>query len=282
MLRSWKLGRVAGIDLYLHPTFLLLPLAAYLLDGGLISALFILAVFGCVLLHELGHALTARGYGIRTEDITLYPIGGVARLERMPRSAGAELLITLAGPAVNIAIAGFLGMILSLAAWLNPGGSLTLVGQFVQMLMSVNLALAAFNMIPAFPMDGGRVLRALLSGWLGRLRATEIASSVGQVVALALPLAMISLGTFHVLHILLAAFVFFAARMELEQVRSEEFARSRPISRPVFADQGIWTAPPGYTWVNGGNGRWRLTPIVIPVSASDRYPYGGSTSWRRG
>src|SRR6478735_2190162 len=113
MMFSWKLGRVAGIDLFLHPTFLIL-LAWSAMQGGLDWALLVSAVFGCVVLHELGHALTARLFGIATRDITLYPIGGVARLERMPRAPGAELLITLAGPLVNVAIAGFLFVLLSL------------------------------------------------------------------------------------------------------------------------------------------------------------------------
>src|SRR3954454_2838628 len=102
---SWKLGRVAGIDVFLHPTFLLLLAFVGMRQGGLGSILLVSAVFGCVLLHELGHALMARRFGIATEDITLYPIGGVARLRRMPRAPGAELAIALAGPAVNVAIA---------------------------------------------------------------------------------------------------------------------------------------------------------------------------------
>ncbi|HKI19755.1 MAG TPA: site-2 protease family protein, partial [Isosphaeraceae bacterium] len=105
MGRSWKIGRVAGIDLYVHPTFLLILLFPGVLTGGVATLLLVLSVFGCVLLHELGHALTARRFGIETEDITLYPIGGVARLQRIPRAPGAELLITLAGPAVNFALA---------------------------------------------------------------------------------------------------------------------------------------------------------------------------------
>src|SRR5258705_11691152 len=98
---SWKLGRVAGIDVFLHPTFLLLLAYVGMHQGGIGSNLLVSSVFGCVLLHELGHALMARRFGIETEDITLYPIGGVARLRRMPRAPGAELLIALAGPAVN-------------------------------------------------------------------------------------------------------------------------------------------------------------------------------------
>ncbi len=153
---SWKLGRIAGIDLFLHPTFLLILLPG--MTGGL-SAFFIVALFGCVVLHELGHALMARRFGIETLDITLYPIGGVARLQRMPRAPGAELLIALAGPAVNFAIvAGLLGLELLGIGGMESDSSL---GAFLAGLMLVNLILGLFNLIPAFPMDGGRVLRAL-------------------------------------------------------------------------------------------------------------------------
>src|SRR3954471_5770194 len=112
MRMSWKLGRVAGIDVFLHPSFLIL--LAFFAPGGLESVLLVSAAFGCVLLHELGHALMARRFGIGTEDITLYMIGGVARLRRMPKAPGAELLIALAGPAVNVVIAVALGTILAL------------------------------------------------------------------------------------------------------------------------------------------------------------------------
>src|SRR4051812_1521465 len=178
MRTSWKLGRAAGIDVYLHPTFLLI-LAYAAAQGGAIGSLLVLCAFGCVLLHELGHALMARRYGIETEDITLYPIGGVARLRRMPRSPGAELAIALAGPAVNVGIALALA-----AAWLlglfgDPAGG-SVIGLFAVNLGVVNVVLALFNLIPAFPMDGGRVLRALLSGWLGRARATFVAASLGR------------------------------------------------------------------------------------------------------
>ena len=149
---SWKLGRFAGIDVFLHPTFfliLLFPAAAAHLP-------LVLAMFACVLLHEYGHALTARRFGIGTTDITLYPIGGVARLTRMPRAPGVELLIALAGPAVNLAIAAALFLTFGLASAVGAGA-------FCADLLAMNLVLAFFNLIPAFPMDGGRVLRAVLA-----------------------------------------------------------------------------------------------------------------------
>ncbi len=218
------------------------------------------AVFGCVLLHELGHALTARACGIRTEDITLYPIGGVARLERMPRKPGAELLITLAGPAVNVAIAGVIFALLAVATAIHPLWSLeSIVPSFLATLMNINLLLAAFNMIPAFPMDGGRVFRASLSGWLGRLRATEIAAGLGRFLALAF--GIYGLMHFNLLHMALAGFVYLAGSAELARVRQEEHAGTRD------PDDGFWVAPPGQRWVRVGQGVWRLAPVTVTVDS---------------
>ena len=190
---SFRLGTVAGIPLYVHATFPLLlawvvfvharqgaSLAATL--GGL---LFVLALFACVVVHEFGHALTARRYGIATRDITLLPIGGVARLTRMPQDPRQELWVALAGPAVNVGIALLLGALLALV-----GGGVALAqvgvadGPFLQRLLLVNVWLALFNLLPAFPMDGGRVLRALLATRLPYVRATRIAASLGQGMAL--------------------------------------------------------------------------------------------------
>src|SRR3954467_4520657 len=144
---SWKLGRVAGIDVFLHPTFLLLLAFVGMRQEGPGSILLTSAVFGCVLLHELGHALMARRFGIETEDITLYPIGGVARLRRMPRAPGAELLIALAGPAVNLVIV----MALVAASEIGLLGSPSPLSLFADQLTLINLGLALFNLIPAFP-----------------------------------------------------------------------------------------------------------------------------------
>ncbi len=260
---SWRIGRVAGIDLFLHSTFLLV--LAYAASQGLDALLLVSAVFGCVVLHEFGHALTARAFGVPTRDITLYPIGGVARLERMPRAPGAELLITLAGPLVNVAIAGSLAVMLWAGGGFSPWTSETTVSFFLTELMWVNVVLAVFNMIPAFPMDGGRVLRALLTVPLGRYRATEIAAGLGRGVALAFPLIMSYLGLFSFMHLILAVFLYFAAGAELRQVRREEDDRNGGSG----GGDGIWSAPPGYRWVSRGQGAWQLAPIYV-----------NNTTWR--
>jgi Zn-dependent protease len=260
---SWKLGRVAGIDVFLHPTFLLLLAYVAMTQGGIGAVLLVSAVFGCVLLHELGHALVARRFGIATEDITLYPIGGVARLQRMPRAPGAELLIALAGPAVNLlivlALSGVEALGLGLAGSPGPDG-------LIAELILINLGLALFNLIPAFPMDGGRVLRALLSGWLGRERATVIAAGIGRGLALVFGVYCLLQGWF--LQALLAGFIYLAAGHELARVVAEEAhqrARRRwmspgPVDAAAAAAQGIWMAPPGFRWVSRGNGVWQLAP----------------------
>jgi Zn-dependent protease len=266
MRLSWKLGQVAGIDVYVHATFLLIFLIfPGVFDGGSMApgnVLLVVSVFGCVLLHELGHALMARRFGIATRDITLYPIGGVARLERMPRAPGAELLIALAGPAVNFAIAAVLLPLLFLGG--GEPASMSMMGVFLECLVSVNLFLGLFNLVPAFPMDGGRVLRALLSNWLGRLQATVIAARIGRVLAVCFGVAVLAL-TQNLIHIALAAFIYLAAQAEEMQVRSEE-------RRHAFtgSNEGIWTAPPGYHWVRRGNGLWQLAPIAVRFGDSNR------------
>lgn len=189
---SWKIGEYFGIGVYLHATFLLLIgfiAVMHWLQGYSLSMLvsgvgFILALFGCVLLHEFGHALTAKKYGIKTRDITLLPIGGVARLERMPDDPRQELWVALAGPAVNVVIALALFVWLVVTNTFEPFDGLTVTtGSFLERLMIVNIWLVLFNMLPAFPMDGGRVLRALLATRKGYARATQIAAGIGQGMA---------------------------------------------------------------------------------------------------
>src|SRR4051812_27334200 len=188
MTSPWKLriGTAFGIPLYLHLTFFLLPLlilwaSPEIGTAGQAAYLFglVFAVFGCVVLHELGHALTARRFGIRTRDITLYPIGGVARLERMSERPWEEFWIAVAGPAVNVVIALALGAVLLAGAVAAGEEGLGVPGQFLFNLLISNLVLVGFNLIPAFPMDGGRVLPAVLSPRIGRGGATEIAARLG-------------------------------------------------------------------------------------------------------
>ena len=194
---SWRVGSIAGIALYIHATFLLLlawvAIDAYQsgqsVSAALSGVIFVLAVFATVVLHELGHALTARRYGIRTRDITLLPIGGVARLERMPREPTQELLVALAGPAVNVAIAILLFGALRATGGVPSMDTAALTAGFFQRdffarLLAVNVWLVLFNLIPAFPMDGGRVLRALLAMRFGYARATATAARVGRFFAL--------------------------------------------------------------------------------------------------
>lgn len=237
---SWKLARVAGIDIRVHWTFLLLVGwigAEYFLDGGGMTAAafgvaLLLAVFFCVVLHELGHAFAARQFGIRTEDITLLPIGGIARLKRMPRQPLQELWIAVAGPLVNVAIAAvlLLGLLLfSDMRNLSPRnlGSVSLLG-FTLSLLLTNLMLVAFNLLPAFPMDGGRMLRALLAMKFRYVRATQLAARIGQAMAVLMGLGALFVVNSPVL-VLVAAFVFLAAGAEARQVRFQEAVRSTTV-----------------------------------------------------
>jgi Zn-dependent protease len=225
---SWKLIRLAGIDIYVHATFFILiawiGLSYWQVAGTLAAVIsgigFILALFACVVLHELGHALTARRYGIRTRDIILLPIGGVASMERMPDDPKQEVTVALAGPAVNLVIAFGLWLWLSLNNALVPVDHLTLTGGFfLQRLMVVNIILAIFNLLPAFPMDGGRVLRAALSMRMSRNRATQVAAKIGQGLALWLGLMGLLYNPFL---IFIALFVWIGAAAEagMEQIKS--------------------------------------------------------------
>jgi len=239
---SWKLGRFAGIDVYIHATFLLLVGfygVSYGANGGGVAAMiegiaFILALFGCVLLHEYGHALTARRYGIPTRDITLYPIGGVARLERMPDKPRQELWVALAGPAVNVVIAAAVGAWLFFSNAFVPSSELSMMsGSFLQRLMMVNLSLVVFNLIPAFPMDGGRVLRALLATRMDYVRSTRIAATLGQGIALVF--GFVGLFTAPTL-IFIAFFVWIAAGQELGMVQMKATLTGIPVSRAMLTD----------------------------------------------
>lgn len=217
---SLKLGRILGIAVYVHFTFLLLlgfvGLAHWMtersLEAALIGLLFFTGLFTCVLLHEYGHALAARRYGIATRDITLLPIGGLARLERMPEKPSQELVVALAGPLVNVIIAAGLFLGLTLTGTWEPLASLTTTsGNLLERLLAVNVFLVLFNLLPAFPMDGGRVLRSLLAMRLDYARATRIAARIGQ--GMALVFGFIGLFTNPML-LLIALFVWVGAAQE--------------------------------------------------------------------
>jgi Zn-dependent protease/predicted transcriptional regulator len=239
---QWKLGRFGGIDVYVHATFLLLigwvGYSHWLENrnwGEVLSGiLFILALFLCVVLHEYGHALTARKYGIKTRDITLYPIGGVARLERMPEKPIEELWVALMGPAVNVVIAAILFAYLLVTKSLVPLADLTIAsGSFLERLMAVNISLVLFNLVPAFPMDGGRVLRALLAMRMDYVRATQVAATIGQ--GLAFLLGFIGLFSNPFL-LFFAFFVWIGASQEAGMVQMKNTVSGVPVTRAMLTD----------------------------------------------
>ncbi len=239
---QWKLARIAGIDVYIHTTFLLLigwVAFSYWTEQGTLQAvlsgiLFILLLFAFVVMHEYGHALTARKYGIKTRDITLYPIGGVARLERMPEKPIEELWVALAGPAVNVVIAAVLFGYLVFTRTFEPLASLTVsTGSFIERLMVVNLWLVGFNLIPAFPMDGGRVLRALLGLRLEYVQATQIAATVGQGFAFLFGFIGLFSNPFL---IFIALFVWIGAAQEASMVQMKSSISGIPVTRAMMTD----------------------------------------------
>ncbi len=249
---SFPIARVAGIDVRIHLTFLLLPLY-YALSvypkGGAPAAIgavvFILLVFFCVLLHEFGHALAARRYGIRTADITLWPIGGVARLERLPEKPSQELVVALAGPAVNVVIALVLYFLLGLGGIFlrDPGDDPDAVQlwNLPTSLLAANIALVLFNLIPAFPMDGGRVLRALLAMRLPHARATQIAAMIGQGCAVVFGFWGIfgfgdTIGRGGPTVVLIAFFIFMAASQEATAAQMRDVTRRVRLSEALITD----------------------------------------------
>jgi Zn-dependent protease/CBS domain-containing protein len=239
---SWKLAEVAGIAVRVHATFLVLVAwfaVVYWLEVGSLARLssgvgLFLLLFVCVLLHELGHALTAKRYGFATREITLLPIGGIARLERLPDDPAQALWITLAGPAVNVAIAIALFAILVLTGRWEPLSRLSLTeGPFLERLMLVNISLVVFNMLPAFPMDGGRALRALLATYLDYGRATRIATKLGQ--GMAVLFGVVGWLANPVL-LLIGVFVWIGAAQEARMVELRSALTGIPVDRVMITD----------------------------------------------
>lgn len=222
---SWNIGKIAGIDLKIHMTFVFLLIwigLSSLLSGGsstaaLTEILFILTLFLCVVLHEFGHALAARSFAIPTQDITLLPIGGLARLETMPEEPKKEFVIAAAGPAVNVVIAGLLFSALFFTGNITqPFDINNLMNNFWLRLLTVNISLVVFNLIPAFPMDGGRVLRSLLASRMDYVKATQIAANVGRGLALLMGVAGFFLNPWL---ILTAIFIWSGAGAEAQSVK---------------------------------------------------------------
>lgn len=231
MTWSFNIGTFGGTQVRIHVTFALLLLWIWFIqyrEGGAAEAwegvLFILAVFACVVLHEFGHILAARRYGIRTPDITLLPIGGLARLERMPDKPRQELVIAIAGPLVNVVIAALIIIGLGYSVGLEQMAEIENPrADFFARLAGVNLFLVVFNLIPAFPMDGGRVLRALLGTRMPWARATQIAASIGQ--ALAFVFGFLGL-LYNPMLIFIGIFVYLAAAAEAQDAQLREVAAS--------------------------------------------------------
>ena len=293
MRGSLKLFTWFGIPVYVHWSFALIFLYAFWIGyengwgpfGTLWVLVFLIPLFGFVLLHEYGHSLTARRYGVNTRDIILTPIGGIARLERMPEKPVQEFLVAIAGPMVNVVLAAllfFLGKLLfegdrwTLFNWvleqnmmfggesedmdvleetgITPSGLL----YYLPVLVLTNIALVVFNLIPAFPMDGGRIFRALLAMRLGRVRATQLASWIGQAIAVLFVVVGLWKNAFSLA--LIGVFVFTTARAENNMVRLDALLRrfkARDLMRPNFTRLAV--------------NDWMQTPIGLLQQGLERH-----------
>jgi Zn-dependent protease/CBS domain-containing protein len=263
---SWKIGTLAGIELRIHVTFLLLlgwVGASHWMLGKDVNAMlaglgFILALFGCVLLHELGHSLAARKYGIPTRDITLLPIGGLARLERMPEKPRQELWVALAGPGVNLVIAAALFLGLGFThAWAPLSQLKVASGPFLERLLIANVWLVLFNLIPAFPMDGGRVLRAFLASRMEYVKATQIAAGVGQ--GLAFVFGFIGLFSNPML-LFIALFVWIGASQEASATQMKAAMAGTPVRAAMLTD---------FHHLNGGDRLADAVRLILEGSQQD-------------
>ena len=239
---STKIGSFAGINVYVHTTFLALIAwvafahwqTAHSVSAAVGGVAFVLALFACVVLHEFGHALTAKRFGIRTREITLLPIGGLARLERMPDDPKQELWVAAVGPAVNVIIAVALLVVMQVTGTFAPLSTLSVTsGSFLERLLIVNVFLAAFNMLPAFPMDGGRVLRALLAIRMDYTRATQLAANIGQGMALVFGLIGLFVNPFL---LFIALFVWIGAGQEAAMTQMKSALGGIPLARATITD----------------------------------------------
>jgi Zn-dependent protease/CBS domain-containing protein len=254
-MKSLTIGRIQGIDIKLHPSLLLIALWViyhggfrqnYGIAGTVYGLVLVLAIFCLVLLHELGHSMMAHEYGLRVRDITLVPFGGVARIEQMPSRPRAEAMISVAGPLVNLAIALLLLPLLLMGGLASGHSSLQDFAQFglgdvsltgfLFYLFLANLTLAIFNLLPAFPMDGGRILRAGVTPFIGRQGATTVAVAIG--VTLGVLIGILGLVSGEYLIVLVMAFVILAAFAEGRSVRLEESMRRLRVGQFAVWDRG--------------------------------------------
>ena len=245
MRGAYKIISVKGIGIFIHWTFVFLILWLLFINatrGGtaenfLWSVIFILTIFFCVVLHELGHALVALRFGIKTKNITLLPIGGIANIEKMPEKAGQELAIAIAGPLVNVVIAllliPFVPSFASMAK-LSEGTLFVSPENFLFHLQLINIWLVVFNLIPAFPMDGGRILRSLLALKLDRVKATIIAASVGKIIAVLFIIGGIF--TFNLFLSIIGLFIIFSASAEEYFLRLKSLIRGVRLKDVVMRD----------------------------------------------
>jgi Zn-dependent protease/CBS domain-containing protein len=265
---SLHIGSVRGTEIHIHVTFLLFLVwlgALYYRQGGADAAwqgtIFIVLIFLCVLLHELGHVFAARRYGVKTRDVTLWPFGGIASMERMPDKPSQELIVALAGPAVNVVIA--LALFVYLGATLDSESVPRVEDPKVSMAAKVlfaNVILVLFNLIPAFPMDGGRVLRALLAMRMGNARATEVAATIGQGFAVVFGV----LGIFYnPMLIIIAVFIFLAASGEATHAQLRAVAQGSLVSDAMITEfQSLGT---GDTVNDAAEALIRTTQTEFPI-----------------
>ena len=277
MFWSIPIGVIAGTVVKLHITFILFlvwlagmqwTMAGF--EAALDLVILIVLIFACVLAHEFGHIFAARRYGIRTPEVILSPIGGIANLERMPDKPREELIVALAGPAVNVVIALILFFILR--ATIDFEDILQIENPAIGLaarLMAVNIILVVFNMIPAFPMDGGRVLRALLAMRMPAPKATRIAARIGQAAAFAF--AIIGLFWNPIL-IIIAVFVYLAASAEVEQTAVKDVAQGIRVEDAMVTV--IETLPPGATMADAVEALVRTSQKEFPVVDHAGYPHG--------
>jgi Zn-dependent protease/CBS domain-containing protein len=274
---SFRIARVAGTEVRVHWTFVAflawLAWWYYHIGGAAAAAQgvgLILLVFLCVVLHEFGHATAARYFGVQTPDITLLPIGGVARLQRIPDKPVEELIVAIAGPAVNVVIAIVLSLLLGgIVSWrgaiqFGPGTGI------LRDLLTINIVLVLFNLIPAFPMDGGRILRALLATKLPYARATQIAASVGQFVALLFCMYGLFSGNF--LLIFIALFVYLGAQQEAAAAQMRDAARNFRVGDAMITD--FRSLPPDATLNDAVEALLRTSQHDFPIVDAAGVPQG--------